>query len=249
MNNSPFLLHPAHTAFLNGSKRKLVGSSMGSLIMLAIVGLICAGLGLGMTAYALNEQAVYDALAKNGVTKLATVTDGRFSKGRSTTYYLTYSYEVEVNGEFQTFSREETVSANLYDKSDIGDHISVRYLPDDPGTARAIDEPFNGVILIVVGIAFIVGALYLILSHVRQYRRDRILESEGQVISGSVVKSRISGVGNKRQLHVQYEFLSPVSVTLKGKQSQRRRDVEAADVPPGTKVAVVYHNDNTFRIL
>src|SRR5687768_2878794 len=98
MNNSPFLLHPAHAEFLNGSKRKLVGSSMGSLILLSIVGLICAGLGVGLTAYAINEQTVQDTLAKDGIVKIATVTDGRVTRGRSTSYYLTYTYDVEVDG-------------------------------------------------------------------------------------------------------------------------------------------------------
>jgi hypothetical protein len=249
LNNSPFLLHPAHAEFLNGTKRKLLGSSMGSLILLSFVGLICAGLGVGLTAYAINEQAVQDTLAQNGIVKLAVVTDGRVTRGRSTSYYLTYTYDVEVNGEFETFSREETVSSTLYNKSDIGDRISIRYLPDDPGTARAVDEPFSGIVYVGLGAVFVLLGAFVMLSHMRQYRRDRRLESDGQIVTGNIINSSTRGRGNKRQLHIQYEFHSPYGVQLTGKQSAARRDVEPTDVPPGTKVAVVYYDDQIFRML
>jgi hypothetical protein len=249
MNKSLFLLHPAHAEFLNGSKRKLVGSSMGSLILLSIVGLICAGLGLGLTVYAINEQTLQDALAQNGIVKLAVVTDGHITRGRSTSYYLTYSYDVEVDGEFETFSREESVSSTLYNKSDIGGRISIRYLPDDPGNARAIDEPFRGIVYVGLGIVFVGLGLYVMFSHIRQYRRDRRLESDGQIVSGNIINSSTKGWGNKRQLHIQYEFHSPYGVQLTGKQSAARRDVEPTDVPPGTKVAIVYYDDHIFRML
>ena len=249
MNNSLFLLHPSHAGFLDNTNRTLYGSNMRLLIMITILALICAALGVGMTSFALNEQAVQAALTQNGITKIATVTDGHKTTGRTTTYYLTYSYDVDVNGEKQTFTNEETVSADLYDSTAIGAHVSIQYLPDDPATARLIDEPSNNTILVIVGIAFIVGAAYMIFYFVRQYRRDRRLERDGQIITGSIVKSSITGVGNKRQVHIQYTFNSPLGVELKGKQSERRRDVELAAVPPGTKVAIVYRDDKTFRIL
>lgn len=249
MNTPPFLLHPAHASFLNGSERKLDGSTTRSLILLSVVGLICAALGLGLTAYAINEQATQDNLAQNGIVALATVTDGRVSRGRTTTYSLTYSYDVEINGEFETFSRQESVSSTLYNKSDIGDRISIRYLPDDPGTARAIDEPFRGIVYVGLGLVFVGLGLTVMFSHARQYRRDRRLESEGQVISGTILNSSIKGFGNKRQLHIQYEFRSPYGVLLTGKQNAARRDVEPTNLPPGTKIAVVYYDDTIFRML
>jgi hypothetical protein len=249
MNNAPFLLHPAHAEFLNNSKRKLVGSSIGSLILLSIVGLICAGLGLGLTAYAINEQTLQDSLAQNGIVKLAIVTDGHVTRGRSTSYYLTYTYDAEVNGEFETFTREESVSSTLYNKSDIGDRISIRYLSSDPGTARAVDEPFRGIVFVGIGAVFVLLGAYVMLSHARQYRRDRRLENDGQIVSGTILNSSTRGRGNKRQLHVQYEFHSPYGAVLTGKQSAARRDVEPSNLPPGTKVAVVYYDDNIFRML
>lgn len=249
MNTSPFLLHPAHAEFLNNSKRKLVGSTIGSLILLSIVGLICAGLGLGLTAYAINEQTLQDSLAQNGIVKLAVVTDGHVTRGRSTSYYITYTYDAEVNGEFETFSREESVSSTLYNKSDIGDRISIRYLPSDPGTARAVDEPFRGIVFVGLGLLFIILGLVVIFSHLRQYRRDRRLENDGQIVTGTILNSSTKGFGNKRQLHVQYEFHSPYGAVLTGKQSAARRDIEPSNLPPGTKVAVVYYDDSIFRML
>jgi uncharacterized protein DUF3592 len=249
MNNSLFLLHPAHAGFLDNTNRTLYGTNMRLLIMISILALICGAIGAGMTSYALNEQAVEQSLAQNGITKIATVTDGHKTSGRSTTYYLTYSYDVDINGQTKEFTNEETVSASRYDSTAIGAHVSIRYLPDDPAMARLLDEPSNNIILVIVGVAFLVGAAFMIFAFVRQYRRDRTLERDGQIITGSVVKSSINGVGNKRQVHVQYTFNSPLGVELKGKQSERRRDVQLADVPPGTKVAVVYHDDKTFRLL
>lgn len=249
MNSVPFLLQPAHARFLDGSDRKLYGSNMRLLVMITILGLICAALGVGMASYALNEQAVQDALAKNGVQALATVTDGHMTKGRSTTYYLTYSYDAKINGQLQNFTNEEIVSAYLYDSTAIGAHVSIRYLPDDPATSRIVGESSNNFFLVAIGIAFLVGAVYMIFYFIRQYRRDRALERDGQIIMGSIVKSSISGVGNKRQVHIQYTFNSPFGAELKGKQSERRRDVQPTDVPPGTKVAVVYQNDQIFRAL
>jgi hypothetical protein len=249
VNDSLFLLHPSHASFLNNSNRTLYGTNIRLLISITILGLLCSALGVGMTAFTLNERAVQEALSKNGVTKIATVTDGHKTTGRSTTYYLTYSYDVDVNGQTTAFSNEETVSASLYDSTAIGAHVSIRYLPDDPATSRLLDEDSNNTFLIVIGVAFIIGGLFLIFSFARQYRRDRILERDGQIISGSITKSSISGVGNKRQLHIQYQFLSPLGTELEGKQSERRRDVQIESIPPGTKVAVVYHDDKTFRLL
>ncbi|MBZ0288886.1 MAG: DUF3592 domain-containing protein [Anaerolineae bacterium] len=250
MNNSIFLLHPAHASFLDNSNRKLFGVTVGQIILLLIVAVICAGLGGGMTVYAVNEQTVQDTLAQNGVQALATITDGRVSRGRSTSYYLEYRYDAEVNGDLRTFTREESVSRDLYDRAEIGGHLTVRYMPDDPATARAIDQPFNGLIFILMGLAFVAGSVIGIYALIRQYRRDRLLERDGQILTGSITKSSVSGYGNKRQVHIKYEFHSPLGVPLKGSQSQRRRDLEKYDLPPeGTRVAVVYCDDNTYRVL
>jgi uncharacterized protein DUF3592 len=249
MNNSLFLLHPSHAGFLNNTSRTLYGSTMRLLISISILALICGALGVGMTAYALNEQTVQAALAQNGVQALATVTDGVMTRGRTTTYSLTYSYDVKVNGKLQTFTNEQSVSGDLYDSTAIGAHVSIQYLPDDPGTSRIVGESTTNVILVIIGVSFIIGAAYMVFYFVRQYRCDRALERDGQIISGSIVKSSITGVGSKRQVHVQYQFLSPLGTELKGKQSERRRDVQLADIPPETKVAVVYRDDKTFRLL
>ncbi|MEO8613156.1 MAG: DUF3592 domain-containing protein [Chloroflexota bacterium] len=252
MNSSLFLLQPAHAGFLNNTSRKLYGSSMRQVILIFILALFCLALGGGMTYYAMNEQTVQAALAKDGVKALATVTDGEKTTGRTTTYSLTYNYDANVNGQVQSFSNSQEVSSMLYDSTAIGAHVSIRYLPDDPATSRILGESTENTFLVILGIAFSLGSIYLIFYFVRQYRRDRTLERAGQIITGTITKSSISGVGGKRQVTVQYTFTSPL-LTLgeesHGKQSERRRDVQLTDVPPGTKVAVVYFDDKTFRLL
>lgn len=250
MNQSIFLIHPAHAGFLDNTQRQIFGVTKTELILMIIVGLLCAGLGVGMSAYSINEQNVQDNLAKNGIETLATVRDGRVSRGKSTTYYLEYTYDAKVNGDTRTFQNEESVSRDLYDHSEIGGHITVRYLPEDPATVRALDGSYNGMILVLIGSVMVIGGAWLTVSMYRMYQKDRRLERDGQIITGSVVKSSVSGAGNKRQVNIRYEFNSPLGVPLKGSQSQRRSDLNKEDLPfEGLRVAVVYLNDKTYRIL
>jgi hypothetical protein len=250
MNNTTFLLHPAHAGFLDNSNRRLFGVTRVHLILIGVIALLCIGLGVGMISHAITEQAVRDSLAQNGVEALATITDGHMTRGRSNSYYLEYSYDAKVNGDLQSFTREESVSRELYERAEIGSHMTIHYLPDDPGTARILDDAFNGVIFLVIGLALAGGSLVGMYVLMRQYRRDRMLERDGQILTGSITKSSVSGYGNKRQVTIHYEFHSPLGVPLKGSQSQRRRDLDRQDLPPeGTRVAVVYCDDSTYRML
>jgi hypothetical protein len=251
MNNNLFLLNPSHARFLDGSQRKLMGVNRVQLALIGLVCIITAAVGIGMAAYSISEQTVQEQLASTGILTIADVVDQRYSRGRSTTYYVTYSYEVESgDGQFETFTHEENVSSGLYDRTSIGGHVSIRYLPDDPATARVVDQAFPGWVLLLIGTAFIIGMGYLLLSQIRLYLRDRILEREGQVVNGSIVKSWFVGRGNKRQVYIQYTFNSPYGAELKGKQGERRGDLTKEQLPQeGTKIAVLYHNDSTFRAL
>jgi hypothetical protein len=250
MNYSTFLLEPAHAGFLNGGGRKLRYMNRKYIISIVLGALFLIPIGLWIVYFELREQGVRGRLDQYGISGAATITDQFISRGGSDGYYLIYSYEAPVNGTTQTYKRDEYVSYTVYHAHPVGQTVTIWYLPDDPVIARLTDNPYKTNYYVLIAIAVIIWQLINVFRFIRAYRRDRLLEQEGRVITGSVTKSRLGKKDRTQHLFLEYEFLSPQGTTVQGKQDHARQDLDPEHVPePGTKIAIVYQNDQIFRAL
>ena len=91
----------------------------------------------------------------------------------------------------------------------------------------------------------------------RRIRDQRLLISEGRILSGEVVKCRagwIPGVhedsGHSYEVNIWYSFRTPEGLPLTSEAAADREDLQNAPLPKaGTPVQVLYLNRTNYRLL
>lgn len=132
---------------------------------LALIGLAVV-LALGALAGLAHVWSVYQenkVLADHGITIQATVSDKTATaQGRSGTLYQIF-YRFTPAGGGPTEGSDE-VSSDAYDRLQVGQQVSVRYLPETPQTTRLLDPGHTDdfAITLVVSVLFLVAPLVLV---------------------------------------------------------------------------------------
>ncbi len=115
---------------------------LGGIGLVGVV--VCCGLGWLILSGVKDEAALHDQLAYHGIQAKSEIVNKRSSGGGGPTgrgsahyYYVTYRYDVKAaDGTISQLTREAEVSADTYDKLDVGTQIDIQYLPDDPKVSR-----------------------------------------------------------------------------------------------------------------
>src|SRR5262249_33838827 len=94
-----FLLNPKNKDFLNGGERKFKDFTRSTIIVIALMILLCGGIGGGMAYTGVSEITVRSELEQSGVDARATVIDTDYTtssskSGTTYTYYMTYEFYV-----------------------------------------------------------------------------------------------------------------------------------------------------------
>lgn len=256
--NNVFLLNPEHEGFLNGGERKFKDFSRALIILLVIVIPLGGLVGGVMGFIGVDELLTRSQLEQSGVPARASVIDVDYdttmSDGRKTyTYFLTYAYSVRPADSDQAtrYTYRQEINSLNYNNFSPGDKLTVSYLPDNPGVSRYMDDntqsdtPFVPMGVVFGGLALL--GLYFVL---RQRRRNKRLEEEGQFVTGKLSKVSGGRVRGGYQVNIEYTFVSPNGTDLKRKESHIRNDLDRDLLPQtGTSVMVVYVNDRLFRVL
>jgi hypothetical protein len=250
--SSVFLLNPRHEPFLRGEDRKLRDTGCGGMILIAFIVLLCTFVFSMFIIAGWNERAARDLLQQSGVSASARIVDHRESRGRrSTSYYLTYTFLVEQEGAApQEYTVEENVDYGLYNAQRDGATVTITYLPQDPTVARLRDNGQDGSFLLILGLVLLVLEIWFLLYSLHGSLRTRRLVWEGELREGEIEGSKITRSKSGRTLRIKYSMLTPVGTRVTGQQSRLRSDWKNDHPPePGTKVAVLYLDEKTHRIL
>jgi len=148
-------------------------------------GLVFAAAGLASVALGVALARQEAALASDGVTLTGVVTDKRIETGDdSTSFRLVYEF-APSNG--RSFRGSTSVDESRYRQVQVGDPITVTYLPDNPTTNRAgraedVGSPapiaFGG----VGGLFAVIGIVILLDDH--RHVRGRVTKDAPLVNAG-----------------------------------------------------------------
>jgi hypothetical protein len=186
-------------------------------------------------------------LARDGVDTVALVIDRnirteRNSDGNNVTrYYIRYRFSPSSG---ETVEGRVAVSRDSYRNYEAGQSVTVRYLPDDPGTNRLAGEGSDrlvGQIIGAVGLLSLIGGAGLgwwllrgKLSAIRAARHGEVREAE--VVDHQVTNTAVNG-------RMQYRFRWIDAVRAEGQSTM----MDYARLPAVGTVVKVYVDPRTGR--
>lgn len=233
-----FLLREDYQEYLYGSQLilpdgRLTQSERSRLRVLAVITLLVGCIAAYFSFISLR-------LTAEGIETSGAITErGTHPRGiPGLSSFVVYSYT--VNGE--TYTQQVSVTSTIARRLNRrGMSAEIIYLPTNPEYSRLTGENQIHTETSVTIFFFLVGISLCLLMFVRPYRVRR-LSREGRVLFGEVKTSRrIHGI-----THIRFTFLSPEGRRLGGVGSTQR---VAAAPRPGVPVAVLYSNENFYRVL
>ena len=158
---------------------------LGNLLILVVTGgmaILLIWFGRLWSRISTAEKQTDADLAARGVSAQAEVVNHRSSIGKTSSYYITYQYTVQTpGGTPSTYTSEDAIRGSDYRDLNLGDQITVRYLPDDPKTVRIVSgaRPANtaqsylvsGIILICTGVGLAIFGIILFIAGVNSTNR------------------------------------------------------------------------------
>jgi hypothetical protein len=242
-----FLLSPsANRKFVAGEKSR-IGSST-TMLLIAAIFFLLAALAIYLFGGAVLRT---DEAERSGTVTKAMIVDGYVSKGSkgSTSYYI--DYEFKLNG--QVYRKHILIGSTLYNRVLIGDTVTIKYLPSDPKVSVLSGDDQDdtdrneniGIMVISVPICLIIGAYCLWVDG----KNRRI--SRGQLLPGQILRAEGKrGSKGSYTVSIDFGFTNPYGQQLIKKQSKNRPDLRNTPLPAvGTPVAVLYVDDNFFRLM
>jgi hypothetical protein len=180
-----------------------------------------------------QQQRQRELLGREGIHVTAVIARKWSQSGKSTSYYVTYSYEVGV----MIYHRRARIRKSEWEGLQPGSQAAARYAVSDPGVSR-LDIEGGGapdwLVLIPIG----VFALVIVFIPLPILRQKKLLAT-GQPVGGIVTRN--SPVKNGRS--VSYQFLDSVGNIVSGSAV-----VPVSGAPePGAAVPVLYDPEKPSR--
>lgn len=175
------------------------------------------------------------------------------NSGDSTSYYLTYEYNVRMPDQVrQSFTSRDSVSYSNYRRYEPGAYLLIRYLKDDP--ASATSKWHSGWIWqLVAGYGIALFLLWLVCYRLPRSYRNRVhtILTQGKVLPGLILTSSGEDDDGNYKVKIIYEFTVPTTDRLRrGDFAETRNDLKRKALPaPGTLVAVMYLTEADFFLL
>ena len=235
--NNIYLLHEEHAAFLEGEAGQLAGHRF-SMREKRILGLLVLATAItGVIALVLSVISL--RLTQTGsVTAARVIEHGTRLSLPGLTNYVVYAFT--ANG--QTHTGQSGVTSAIYRQLIRRDaSLMIAYLPDNPAISRLAGSHEIYTETSVSIFATLTGIGLCLLMFVRPYRIRRLARA-GRLLPGEIKTSRRT----RGITYVRFTFLSPEGRRLSGVASSERM---TAAPKPGAPVAVLYLNENFYRML
>lgn len=234
-----FVLNKASWNFLRGKSQWIPGNGGLVLVFFGLFFLLILG------PFALNDITSANERNSSGRIATATITNRRISRGKSTSYYLSYQFTTHTE---RTIQREEGVNSSLYNQSPVGTALQVVYAENNPTNARLVLNSKND-----LWIGMLVGGLFIlpmVIGGLMMYQRVRRLNRHGMLLPGQLVSCKGSSGKNGYTVTARYQFRTPEGPYLTGSSSSQRSDLRRTALPQnGTPVIVVWDGRKLHRML
>lgn len=140
-------------------------------------------------------------------------------------YYITYLFVAND----QIYSKEQSVSSDLYSSFEAGAPLDIRYLPGNPGKSRIEGEGVSPWIPLGFSVCWLSFVMLFIWGAVYQADRNDLLVKKGTLVEGQVVSaSPYEDSDDGYSIKLKYSYIS-------------LRD--------GQRVTILYHNDEHHQVL
>jgi hypothetical protein len=252
MPEAMFLINPENQAFVEGkadrpreTTPKALNYMLFTSVLIAVFALLLGGIPLLAELDPLFNWEKTDAKIE------------RIEKTGENRYAMDYTLLDNGHRGGVEFS-PGTLDNTDWDELEAGDTVELRYNPDDPDEIRLPGEILGDVAdnLIYLGLCFplpLIFAGYLTFILTREHKQARLLADKGQVVEGQLTSFEVLAETDTRyRVTLDYEFTSPeTDKTLAGNVAPTNRP-ELKDAPrpePGTPVAVLYLDDEHYRLL
>jgi hypothetical protein len=247
-----FLLLPRNLRFVHGRERyPAVGAD-------ALTGFLGGLLILLVGGFFALQFVLYTHVLNDGKLTQATVISRRWSSGKSTSYYLTFQYQVSVNDKKpQSYTYEQQVGLDSYNRYLEGSKVSIKYLPDSPNEARlaGADQDSSLQFGMLFG-AIMMGFFATLMFGFCVYPtvRDWNMAEKGHLVYGQLLGcsgQMTSGKNRYFKVSAEYTFQSPTTgQLLHGRQDAARNDLKKQPLPHhASPVAILYVDDQHFRMM
>jgi hypothetical protein len=241
-----FLLDPDNESFVAGTSPRLPAGGQGCILLFMSLFVLA---GLFIAADLVRRWTHLVILNISYAETQGQVVRRRIESDEGATYYVTYRFVADD----RAYTVEESVEKGTYHSVEEGQPLTVRYAPSDPDIATVQPCRIGGLLALtgfgLVWNGFVFSISWLLMREVRKRRR---LARRGQRFEGEIV--RCSGSRDSDgdfELTVRYGFRSPQTGTwIEGKDSHVRKDLAGQPLPPpGTRVQMLYLDDETYMVL
>lgn len=250
LNPQPFALNPDHVDVVEGKApfTPLPKAQTGCLTLFFGVFLFVGAVLIYATV---SEWYTLEQFKSIGINTDAQVVEHYSGNFRGIVdYFLRVQFEIDG----QSYDKRIEVNPTQYIDYQVGDEVSLRYLPEDPALITIdwdgnVDTSFER-ILTVCAIIWNITILGMLVIMIGQYRTLLRLARGGTLLMGEITQS--SGCDNEYsnyKVTILYKFHSPTGVMLKGQASQTRNDLKKTLPHRGTPVAVYYRDERTYILL
>lgn len=254
-----FIFEPKNAAWLSGEQERLDMSDhnvpFGCFgVVPTVLGIVFAVLFAWLAITRLDEaQQLQDkGLKTEAVLQSKTIASNKTSTSFMLDYTFTAADEVLYDG-------SSLVSEEYFDSVNEGDTIQIVYEVENPtksgidGETKPTTDDFKDSIgFVIISILFSIFGLFFIIKYGRLIRRDKKLEQDGILIAAMVniiSKQLYNGSFN---LTVQFQFISPITGDTIYNQTKflGLNHLKGKPLPlAGTKIAVLYSDDQNYRVM
>lgn len=234
-----FVLRRQHWMYLTGATQNLEPSRLSPTERTLLALLTMITLVITLAAVYLSVQSL--RLTEQGeVIQAAIIEHGPRPNLPGIGYYVRYAFLVDG----QQYAAEQAVTRTIYQRlSRRGATAEIAYLPGNPAVSRlaGANQIYTETSLAIFGVFAGLGAIAAVF--IRPYRTRRLARN-GQIILGEIKTQRQEGAN----IHLRFTFLSPQGRRLDGIGSTtiHENDIRPA---PGIPVAVLYLNENFYRMI
>jgi hypothetical protein len=250
-----FLVEPKHVGFLKGKPTQFIPSHdrhqnhpgfriVGSVVLILV--LVIAALQILSSTF---DDA---AIRLFGVEAQATIV----RKGMEDTtqpndnqYFVFYEYDAAQ----QHFQREQHVSVSTFTRLKEGDQVAVKYLRNAPEAATLAEASLDPshLFILIVCIIFVIISIANLRFGLHLLGTERKFNEQGSVLYGSIIDTGGAKNGNHwHKAEIRYQFVSPRGRSITGSAYKTSVPLKKEEIPPvGTRIAVLYVNDQLFHIL
>ncbi|MBZ0288888.1 MAG: hypothetical protein K8I30_14825, partial [Anaerolineae bacterium] len=164
-------------------------------------------------------------------------------------YFVFFEYDAAQ----QHFQREQHVSLSTFTRLKEGDLVAIRYLRTAPEAATLGDATLDppSAFMLILCIIFAIICIANLRLGLHLLGTERRFNEHGSVLYGRIIQTRGAKNGNDwHGAEIQYQFVSPRGKTIISSAYKTSVPLKKQDIPPvGTKIAVLYVNDQLFHIL